>query len=139
MYFIFNLEYSYAALSRGMLHRLSIKSHAQQKIKYPSEMSKTHWLHTLHISLNQENQMVRFPKLEVSVWADELQWLVFKYRMFRFLLASFQWLVLGDKYKSFLPPSFGGCWCHPWNTLIPSLCELSSTPLCEDLVICEKT
>jgi hypothetical protein len=53
MYFIFNLEYRYAALSRGLLHRLSTKFHAQQKPKYPSEMSETHWSHTLHISLNQ--------------------------------------------------------------------------------------
>jgi hypothetical protein len=54
-------------------------------------MSGTQWPHTLHISVNQE-------KLDglVSVWADELQRLVFKYRMFRFpkpdvpvLLASF--------------------------------------------------
>jgi hypothetical protein len=29
MYFIFNLEYMYAALSREMAHRLSTKSHAQ--------------------------------------------------------------------------------------------------------------
>jgi hypothetical protein len=41
MYFIFNLEYRYVALSRGMLHRLSTKSHAQQKPKYTSEMSET--------------------------------------------------------------------------------------------------
>jgi hypothetical protein len=54
MYFIFNLEYRYAVLSREMLHRLSTKSHAQQKTKYPSEMSETQWAHTLHISLNQE-------------------------------------------------------------------------------------
>jgi hypothetical protein len=54
MHFIFNLEYSYAALSKGMLYRLSIKSHAQQKPKYPSEISETQWSHTLHISLNQE-------------------------------------------------------------------------------------
>jgi hypothetical protein len=54
MYFIFNLEYRYAALSRGMLCRLSTKSHAQQKPKYLSEMSETQWPHTLHISLNQE-------------------------------------------------------------------------------------
>jgi hypothetical protein len=53
MYFIFNLEYRYAALSRLMLHRLSTKSHAQQKPNYPSEMSETQWPHTLHISLNQ--------------------------------------------------------------------------------------
>jgi hypothetical protein len=54
MYFIFNFEYRYAALSRGMLHGLATKSHAQQKPKYPSEMSETQWSHTLHISLNQE-------------------------------------------------------------------------------------
>jgi hypothetical protein len=29
IYFIFNLEYMYAALSREMLHRLPTKSHAQ--------------------------------------------------------------------------------------------------------------
>jgi hypothetical protein len=33
VHFIFNLEFRYAALSRGMLHRLSIKSHAQQSLK----------------------------------------------------------------------------------------------------------
>jgi hypothetical protein len=54
MYFIFNLEYRYAALSREMLHRLSTKSHAQQKPKYLSVMSETQWSHTLHISLNQK-------------------------------------------------------------------------------------
>jgi hypothetical protein len=53
MYFIFNLEYKYAALSRGMLHGLLIKSHVQQKTKYPNEMSETQWSHTLYISLNQ--------------------------------------------------------------------------------------
>jgi hypothetical protein len=53
VYFIFNHEYRYAAISRGMLHRLSTKSHAQQKPNYPSEMSETQWPHTLHISLNQ--------------------------------------------------------------------------------------
>jgi hypothetical protein len=41
MYFIFNLEYMYTALSRGMLHKLSTKFHAQQKPNYPSEMSET--------------------------------------------------------------------------------------------------
>jgi hypothetical protein len=53
MYFICNFEYRYAALSRGMLHRLSTKSYAQQKFKYPSEMSETQWTHTLHVSWNQ--------------------------------------------------------------------------------------
>jgi hypothetical protein len=43
----------YAALSRGMLYRLSTKSHTQQKPNYPSEMSETQFPHTLHISLNQ--------------------------------------------------------------------------------------
>jgi hypothetical protein len=51
MYFIFNLEYRYAALSRGMLHRLSTKSNAKK---------------------SKENQMVRFPKPEGPIWADEL-------------------------------------------------------------------
>jgi hypothetical protein len=54
MYFIFNLEYMYAALSRVMLYRLSTKSNAQQNPKYPNEMSEAQWPHTLHISLNQE-------------------------------------------------------------------------------------
>jgi hypothetical protein len=54
MYFIFNLEYRYAALLREMLHKLSTKSHDQQKPNYTSEMSKTQWSHTLHISLNQK-------------------------------------------------------------------------------------
>jgi hypothetical protein len=77
IYFIFNLKYRYVALLRWMLHRLSTKYHAQQKTKYLSEMSKTQWPHTLYISLNQE-------KLDGPVWADELQQLVSKYRMFRF-------------------------------------------------------
>jgi pyoverdine/dityrosine biosynthesis protein Dit1 len=66
IYFIFNIEYKYAALSRGILYRLSIKSHAQQKPKYLGEMSETQWSHTLHISLNQE-------KPDVLIWAAELQ------------------------------------------------------------------
>jgi hypothetical protein len=41
-------------------------------------MSETQWPHTLHISLNQV-------KLDGPVWADELQRLVSKYRMFQFL------------------------------------------------------
>jgi hypothetical protein len=76
----------HAAISRGMIRRLSTKSHAQQKTNYPSEMSETQWSHTLHISLNQE-------KPDGPIWADELQWLVSKYRMFQFLLTSFQRLV----------------------------------------------
>jgi hypothetical protein len=54
IYFIFNLEYRYATLSRGMIHRLSTKSHAQQKPKYSSEISEKQWPYILHISLNQE-------------------------------------------------------------------------------------
>jgi hypothetical protein len=38
--------------------------------------STSHW--------TRENWMVRFPKPEGPVWADELQLLVSKYRMFRF-------------------------------------------------------
>jgi hypothetical protein len=49
-------------------------------------MSETQWPHTLHISLKQE-------KPNGPVWTDELQHLIFKYRMFQFLLASFQRLV----------------------------------------------
>jgi hypothetical protein len=63
IYFIFNLEDRYATLPRGMLRRLSTKSHAHLKPKYPSE--------------NQE-------KSDDLVWADELQHLVLKYRMFWF-------------------------------------------------------
>jgi hypothetical protein len=40
-------------------------------------MSETQWPHTLHISLNQG-------KLDGPVWAEEIQWLVFKCRMFQF-------------------------------------------------------
>jgi hypothetical protein len=61
-----------------MLHRLSTKSHAQQKTKYLNEVSEIQWPHTLRISLNQE-------KSDGPVWTNELQRVVFKYRMFRFL------------------------------------------------------
>jgi hypothetical protein len=50
IYFIFNLEYMYATLSREMLHKLSTKSHAQQKPKYPSEMSEIQWPHTPYLT-----------------------------------------------------------------------------------------
>jgi hypothetical protein len=72
IYFIFNLEYIYAALSRGMLHRLSTKSHAQQKPKYPSEMSETQWTHTLHISLNKEKLDGSISQTGGPVWVDEM-------------------------------------------------------------------
>jgi hypothetical protein len=52
-------------------------------------MSETQWPHTLHISLNQE-------KPDGPVWTDELQWRVFKYRMFQFSkpdISDFYWLV----------------------------------------------
>ena len=62
VHFIFNLEFRNAALSRGMLHRLSTKSHAQQSLKtqvrwekqYDHKHSTSHW--------TWENRMVRFPK-----------------------------------------------------------------------------
>jgi hypothetical protein len=60
-----------------------------KKPKYSSEMSETQWPHTLHISLNQE-------KPDGPVWTDELQWRVFKYRMFQFSkpdISDFYWLV----------------------------------------------
>jgi hypothetical protein len=47
--------------------------------------STSHW--------TRKNRMIQFPKPEGLVCVDELQRLVFKYRMFRFLLASFQQLV----------------------------------------------
>jgi hypothetical protein len=49
------------------------------------------------VSQTRKNRMVRFPKPEGLAWANELQRLVFKYRVFRFLLASFQWLVFGGQ------------------------------------------
>jgi hypothetical protein len=61
-----------------------------QQTNYSGEMSEIQWPHTLHISLNQE-------KPDGSIWADELQRLVLKYRMFQFLLASFQRLVFGGQ------------------------------------------
>jgi hypothetical protein len=109
-------------------------------------MSETQWAHTLHISLNQEK-----PDRLVSQtgWFDLGRWAptasfqipdvpVFKIGCSNFYLLVFNGLFLLDKYKSFPSPSFGGCWCHPQNTFIISLCELSPTPLCEDLVIYEK-
>jgi hypothetical protein len=62
-------------------------------------MRETIWPQTLHISLNLgkpdgpvsqtgwsgfQNRMIRFPKPEGPVLADELQRLYFKFRMFRF-------------------------------------------------------
>jgi hypothetical protein len=41
IYFIFNLECRYVTLSRGILYRLPIKSHAQQKPINTNEMSET--------------------------------------------------------------------------------------------------
>jgi hypothetical protein len=53
-YFIFNLEYRNAALSREIPHGLPTKSQYSTYPKNPSEMSETQWPHILHISLNQE-------------------------------------------------------------------------------------
>jgi hypothetical protein len=52
MYFIFNLEYRHATLSRGIPHGLPTKSQCSTKPKNPNEMSETQWSHTLHISLD---------------------------------------------------------------------------------------
>jgi hypothetical protein len=68
-----------------MLHRLSTKSHAQQKPKYPIEMSKTQWPHTLHISLNQgklDGPVFQTGGWGGPVWADELQRLISKWLVF---------------------------------------------------------
>jgi hypothetical protein len=62
MYFIFNLECIYAALSREIPLRVPTKSHCSTKPKNLSEMSEIQWSHTLYISLNQA-------KPDSSVWA----------------------------------------------------------------------
>jgi hypothetical protein len=54
LYFIFNLECRHAALSRGILHRLPIKSQCSTYPKNSSGMSETQWPYTLHLSLNPE-------------------------------------------------------------------------------------
>jgi hypothetical protein len=91
--------------------------------------STSHW--------TRKNQMIHFPKPEGPVWADELQRLFFKYRMFQFLLPSFQWLVFGGTSIKAFPLSL--LWrllvsptkyTHPkplWAILNPSLwwsCDL---------------
>jgi hypothetical protein len=53
MYFIFNLDYRHVALSREIRHGLPTKSQYSTKPNNLSEMSKTQWTHTLHISLKQ--------------------------------------------------------------------------------------
>jgi hypothetical protein len=63
---LFNLEFRYAALLRGMLHRIVNKVSCSTKPKNPSEMSETQWPHTLHISLNLE-------KPDGPVLIDELR------------------------------------------------------------------
>jgi hypothetical protein len=69
MYFLFNLEYRYAGLSRGMLRILSTKSHAQQKPNYPSEICETQWPHTPHLTkpgktgLYRKNWRVQFGQM----------------------------------------------------------------------------
>jgi hypothetical protein len=53
MYFIFNLEYRYVALLRGIPYELPTKSQCLTMPKKPSEMSEVQWPQILHISLNQ--------------------------------------------------------------------------------------
>ena len=119
VHFIFNLEFRYAALSRGMLHRLSTKSHAQQSLKtqvrwekqYDHKHSTSHW--------TWENRMVRFSKPDgpvsktgwsgfqnrrVRFWQMSSNGYIsisgcfgLQNRMFRFLLASSQRLVFGGQ------------------------------------------
>jgi hypothetical protein len=62
----------------------------------------------------------------------------FQNRIFRFLLASSQQLVLGGGYKSFPLPPLEAAGFTNENTRPISLCELSPTPLSEVCVICEK-
>jgi hypothetical protein len=95
-----------------MLHRLSTKSHAQQKPKYPSEMSEIQWPHILYISLNQKKPdglVYQTGGSGLGRWALTAS---FQYRMFWFLLASFQRLVFrGTSIKAF--PSL------LWRLLVP--------------------
>jgi hypothetical protein len=61
VYFIFDLEYRNATLSRAIPHRLPTKSQYSTKPKNPSEMRGTQWPHSLHLSLNPG-------KSDVSIW-----------------------------------------------------------------------
>jgi hypothetical protein len=106
-------EGCYIDYQQSLLLNKSINTQVRWVKRNGHTYSTSHWI--------RKNRMVRFPKPEGPVWTDELQQLVFKYRMFRFL---------GDKYKIFPPPSFGGCYTHPkplWALLNPSLwgfCDL---------------
>jgi hypothetical protein len=96
MYFIFNLKYRYAALSRWMLHRLSTKSHAQQKPKYPSEMSETQCPHTLHISLNQDkldDPVSQTGGFDLGRWAPTASFQIPGVPVSKTGCSSFYWLV----------------------------------------------
>jgi hypothetical protein len=96
IYFIFNLEYRYAVISRGMLHRLSIKCHAQQKPKYSSDMSETQRLHTLHISLNQKKPSGPVSQTRGSSlgrWAPMASFQILDVLVSKTGCFSFYWLV----------------------------------------------
>jgi hypothetical protein len=68
---------------------LMLNESLNTQVRWVKHNSHTHF--TSHWT--SKNQMVRFPKPEGPIWENRLQWLVFKYRIFQFLLASFQWLV----------------------------------------------
>jgi hypothetical protein len=61
-YFIFNIEYWSAALSRGISHGLPTKSQCSTYPKNPSEMSETQWPHALQ---PWKNSMLQFPNRRV--------------------------------------------------------------------------
>jgi hypothetical protein len=97
----------YLTLSIGMwLYQEGCYVDCQQSLMLNKSLNtQVRWVkyngHTHSTSLwTRKNWMVRFPKSEGPVCSDELQRLVFKYRLFWFskldvlvLLASFQWLV----------------------------------------------
>ncbi len=77
MHFIFNLEFRYAALSRGMLHRLSTKSHAQQTLKTQVRWVKHNGL--IHSTSHQTLEKSNVPILEVGCpgicgFTDKTKW-----------------------------------------------------------------
>jgi hypothetical protein len=99
MYFIFNFEYRYVALSRRMLHRLLIKSHTQQKPKYLSKMSETQWPHTLDISLNQgklDGPVFQTGGSYLGGWAPITSFLIPDVPVTKTRCSNFYWLVSND-------------------------------------------
>jgi hypothetical protein len=70
-------EGSYIECQQSLMLNKSLNTQVRWVKHNGHTHSTSHWI--------RENWMVRFPKLEGPVWADELQRLVFKYRMFRFL------------------------------------------------------